>query len=274
MRPVDLIPPVKGPRDRFQRRYEEMKRLGTDLARQDFDARYPELELAPVLVLIASYLEADNIGAVLKAVPAEIDGIATSTLVMIDGGDDGTEDICAANGAFWAKLPVNLGHGVALRLGYELAISKDANYVVTLDADGQNDPGEIPVLLGPVIADEFDFVIASRRLGVDETRDQLRKTGVLVFATVINRLTQQNLTDTSNGFRALRIDVLKDVHLEQDQYQTAELIISAAKRGWRIGERPTIWHPRTSGESKKGSNLLYGPRYATVIARTWLRERR
>ena len=169
---------------------------------------------------------------------------------------------------------MNLGHGVALRLGYELAIEHGAEYVVTLDADGQNDPKEIPALLEPVIAGEADFVIASRRLGVDQTSDQLRKTGVLVFAAVINRLTGQKLTDTSNGFRALRIDVLKDVLLEQDQYQTAELIISAASRGWRIAERPTVWHPRTSGESKKGSNLLYGPRYATVIARTWLRERR
>jgi glycosyltransferase involved in cell wall biosynthesis len=274
MRPVDLIPPAKGPRDRFQRRYHDMKRLGTDLARQDFNSRYPGLELAPVLVLIASYFEADNIGAVLKGVPSEVEGLPTSTLVVIDGGDDGTEDVCAEHSAFWAKLPVNLGHGVALRLGYELAISKGAKYVVTLDADGQNDPGEIPALLAPVIADDLDFVVASRRLGVDHTDDQLRKTGVLVFAAVINRLTRQNLTDTSNGFRALRIDVLKDVLLEQDQYQTAELIISAASRGWRIGERPTVWHPRSSGESKKGSNLLYGPRYASVIVRTWLRERR
>jgi len=267
------IPPVKGPKDRFQRRYDDMKRLGTDLARQDFEGRYPGIELAPVLVLVASYLEADNIGAVLEAVPAEVSGQKTSTLVVIDGGDDGTESVVAAAGAFYAKLPVNLGHGVALRLGYELAIEHGAEYVVTLDADGQNDPKEIPALLEPVIAGETDFVIASRRLGVDQTSDQLRKTGVLVFAAVINRLTGQKLTDTSNGFRALRIDVLKDVLLEQDQYQTAELIISAASRGWRIAERPTVWHPRTSGESKKGSNLLYGPRYATVIARTWLRER-
>lgn len=278
MRTVDLIPLAKGPRDRFERRYGDMKRLGADLARQDFNTRYPGVALAPVLVLIASYYEADNIAAVLKAVPAKVGELDTSTLVVIDGGDDGTEDICAEAGALWAKLPVNLGHGVALRLGYELAISNGARYVVTLDADGQNDPEEIPALLEPVVADELDFVIASRRLGVDHTGDragdQLRKTGVLVFAAVINRLTGQHLTDTSNGFRALRIDVLKDVLLEQDQYQTAELIISAASRGWRIGERPTVWHPRTSGDSKKGSNLLYGPRYASVIARTWLRERR
>ncbi|MDA8266348.1 MAG: glycosyltransferase family 2 protein [Actinomycetota bacterium] len=274
----ELIPVAKGPRDRFERRYREMKRLGTDLARQDFESRYPDVAFPPVLVLVASFLEADNIGAVLAAVPAEVDGLRTSTLVVIDGGDDGTEDICSEHGALFAKLPVNLGHGVALRLGYELAISKGAKYVVTLDADGQNDPQEIPSLLAPVVADEADFVIASRRLGVDNTGeragDQLRKTGVLVFAAVINRLTHQKLTDTSNGFRALRIDVLKDVLLEQDQYQTAELIISAASRGWRIAERPTVWHPRASGESKKGSNLLYGPRYASVIARTWLRERR
>lgn len=269
----DLIKPVKGPRDRFDRRYNDMKRLGTDLARADLEQREPGLVFNPVVVLIASYFEADNIGAVLQGVPAVVDGLATSTLVVIDGGDDGTEAVCDENGAHWVKLPCNLGHGVALRLGYELALDKNAEYVVTLDADGQNDPAEIADLLAPVIADEFDFVIASRRLGVDTTSDQLRKTGVVVFAQVINRLTKQNLTDTSNGYRALRIDVLRDVLLEQDQYQTAELIISAASRGWRIGERPTVWHERTSGESKKGSNLLYGPRYAMVIARTYLRER-
>jgi glycosyltransferase involved in cell wall biosynthesis len=255
-----------------------MKRIGMDTVTKEFDARYPGLEFAPVVAIIASYFEADNIGAVLKAIPHDVDGLKTSTLVIIDGGDDGTEDVCTEQGAYWARYPVNLGQGAALRLGYEIAIARGAQYVVTLDADGQNDPGEIPALVAPVIADELDFVVASRRLGIDETGsgavDQLRKTGVRVFAQVINRLTGQHLTDTSNSFRALRIDVLKDVLLEQDQYQTAELIISAACRGWRIGERPTIWQPRSSGVSKKGGNLLYGPRYAQVVARTWLRERR
>jgi hypothetical protein len=102
----------------------------------------------------------------------------------------------------------------------------------------------------------------------------VRKAGVVAFAAVISSLIGQRLTDTSNGFRALRIDVLRDVTLEQDQYQTAELIISAASRGWRLGERPTVWHPRSSGTSKKGNNLLFGARYTWVVARTWLRERR
>ena len=125
--------------------------------------------------------------------------------------------------------------------------------MVTLDADGQNDPGELPDLLEPLLDDEADFVIASRRLGVDETTDQVRQSGVVFFAWLINRLIGQHLTDTSNGFRALRTEVLEDVTFEQDQYQTAELIISAASRGWRMAERPTVWHPRASGTSKKGT---------------------
>ncbi len=50
--------------------------------------------------------------------------------------------------------------------------------------------------------------------------------------------------------------MLNDLTLEQDQYQTAEVIITAAARGWRITEVPTIWHPRSSGESKKGHERL------------------
>ena len=61
--------------------------------------------------------------------------------------------------------------------------------------------------------------------------------------------------------------------LVQDQYQTAELLITAISRGWRVAERPTVWHPRASGQSKKGANFLYGFRYANVIVRTWWRER-
>ena len=270
--PLLATPGRAGERERKRR--HELRQLVTDLGRQDFRRRHPDASFGPVVVLIASYLEADNIGPVLAAVPAEVDGLGVSTLVVVDGGDDGTEKIVAGAGAYCAVLPVNMGQGVALRLGYELAAEHGAQYVVTVDADGQNDPEELPGLLAPLLADEADFVIASRRLGVDETTDPVRRAGVVFFSRVINRLTGQNLTDTSNGFRALRVEVLRDVTLEQDQYQTAELIISAASRGWRLAERPTVWHPRASGTSKKGHNVLFAFRYAGVVLRTWLRARR
>ena len=260
--------------DRERRRRQDVRRLVAELGRQDFRRRHPDARFGPVVVVVASYLEADNIAAVLGKVPARVAGLEVSTLVVVDGGDDGTEDVAVAAGASCTVLPVNMGQGFALRLGYRLAAEHGARYVVTLDADGQDDPSAIPVLLEPVVAGEADFVIASRRLGTDETSDPVRRAGAVVFSALVNRLTGQHLTDTSNGLRALRIEVLEDVTLEQDQYQTAELIISAAARGWRLAECAVVRHPRSSGSSKKGHNALFALRYARVVLGTWWRERR
>ncbi|MGH9028292.1 MAG: glycosyltransferase family 2 protein [Acidimicrobiales bacterium] len=270
--PLGLSKKKSGSRE--QRRYDELRKFVLELGRQDFTRRHPGAKFAPVVVLVAAYLEAENIGAVLKGIPKQACGLDVSILVVVDGGDDGTEEIAASMGAFCAVFPVNMGHGVALRLGYDLAASQGARYVVTIDADGQDDPSSIPDMLAPVVDDEADFVIASRRLGQDESTDPIRRAGVVFFAGVINKLTGQRLTDTSMGLRALRIEVLKDVTLEQDQYQTSELVIAAAMRGWRLAERPTIRHPRSSGESKKGHNAFFALQYARVILYTWRRERK
>lgn len=256
-----------------KRRHDEVRRLVKQLAKQDLERHHPNATYGPVMALIASYLEADNIGPVLKGVPTEAHGLDVTTLVVVDGGDDGTEDIVRHMGILCAVLPVNMGQGVALQVGYELAQANGCKYIVTLDADGQNDPAELPDLLAPLLDDTSDFVIASRQLGVDETSDRMRKSGVRVFAWLINKIIGKNLTDTSNGYRAFRTEVPADLTMEQDQYQTSEVIITAAARGWRISEVPTVWHPRSSGESKKGHNIYFGMQYARVILKTWLRER-
>jgi glycosyltransferase involved in cell wall biosynthesis len=228
-----------------------------------------------VVALICAYEEEANLGHVLERVPAKACGLEVTPLVVVDGGEDATDRVAMEAGAVTFVLPVNLGHGMALRVGYDLCVEGGARYVVTLDADGQNDPAEMEDLLQPVVDDEADFVVASRRLGTDTTADRYRKAGVLWFSWLMNRLMGSRLTDTSNGFRALRATMLADVapHLQQDQYQTAELLITAMSRGWRVAERPTVWHERLSGASKKGGNLIYGLRYATVVLRTWRRER-
>ena len=228
-----------------------------------------------MVALICAYEEEDNLGAVLARIPSEACGLAVVPVVVVDGGEDGTDRVAQEAGAITFVLPVNLGHGVALRVGYGLCVEGGASYVVTLDADGQNDPVELPTMLKPLVEDEADFVVASRRLGVDETSDTYRKAGVVFFAWLMNRLNGTHLTDTSNGFRGLRASMLADIapRLEQDQYQTAELLTTAVRRGWRVTERPTVWHERTSGQSKKGANVLYGFRYANVLLRSWQRER-
>jgi glycosyltransferase involved in cell wall biosynthesis len=254
-----------------RRRTAALLRFSVDQARADFEWRYPEARFGPVVTVIAAYQEADNIGDVLKVMPEAVHGLEVSTLVVVDGGSDGTAAAAIDAGAFTCVLPVNLGQGAALRLGYRLAAARGARYVVTLDADGQNDPSEMETMVRPLVEDEADFVIASRRLGVDQTTDRFRQTGVKLYAAILNRMISQPLSDSSNGYRALRVELLEDIlpHLVEDQYQTAEVVITAASRGWRITEQPTVWHPRASGSSKKGGNLIFGLQYARVIASTW-----
>jgi glycosyltransferase involved in cell wall biosynthesis len=261
---------------REQARVAGLERIAIEQALREYSARYPALKLPPVVALICAYEEGDNIGDVLKAVPVEACGLAVAPLVIVDGGKDDTASVSFASDAITCVVPTNLGHGVALQVGYRLCIDGGARYVVTIDADGQNDPAELSAMLEPLVEGTADFVVASRRLGIDETSDQVRRAGVVVFAWLMNRLTGSQLSDTSNGYRALSTELLADVvdRLEQRQYQTAELLITAISRGWRVTERPTVWRPRASGTSKKGSNLFFGFRYANVIVQTWLRERR
>ena len=203
-------------------------------SRQKFAADYPDLKLSPAVGLICAFEEEQNIGAVLAAMPeSRPDGLALTTLVVVDGGSDHTDQVALDAGAITFVLSENLGHGYALRVGYALCVEFGAQYVVTLDADGQNDPSEIPVMLQPLIDDEADFVVASRRLGQDTTTDRFRKAGVRVFSWVMSAMGGTKLTDTSNGYRALRVTMLDDVvhRLTQSQYQTAELLIVVHEAG-------------------------------------------
>jgi len=245
-------------------------------SRADFDAAYPGVTFEPVVGLVCAYEEEANIGAVLAAMPEEACGLPVTTLVIVDGGSDATDKVARESGAVTFVLRENLGHGYALRVGYALCIELGARYAVTLDADGQNDPAEIPVMLQPLVDDEADFVVASRVLGRDTTTDRTRKAGVRVFSWLLSAIGRTKLTDTSNGYRALRVSMLDDIayRLVQPQYQTAELLIIAMRRGWRVTERPTVWFPRASGTTKKGKNWLFGFRYGRVVAETWWRMRK
>jgi glycosyltransferase involved in cell wall biosynthesis len=264
------------PDSRERRRRGQLVRFAVDHARRDFEERYGDVALGPVVALVAAFEEEQNIGAVLKAMPTLIGDLEVSTLVVVDGGGDDTAQVAERTGAFTCVLPVNLGQGVALRLGYELASAHGARYVVTLDADGQNDPAEMGTMIQPLLDGTADFVIASRRLGTDQTTDRFRRAGVTLYAGILNAILSEHLTDSSNGYRAFTIEVLDDIapRLVQDQYQTSEVVIVASSRDWRITERPTVWHPRASGTSKKGGNLFFGFQYARVIASTWLRAAR
>ena len=259
-----------------KRRSARLRTYAINQALARLEAEHPKFKPEQIVASICAYEEEGNIGGVLEKMPTSIDGKAYTTLVVVDGGDDRTAEIARSfPGVVVIEFPVNLGHGVALQVTYRYCIDHDVKYIVTLDADGQNDPAEIPQVLAPLLNDQADFVVASRRLGVDKTTDRFRKSGVFFFSFIMNRMTGACLTDTSTGYRGLRVTMMADVldRLTQEQYQTAELLITCLKRGWRSAEVPTIWYPRHSGTTKKGKNWLFGFRYARVVFGTWWRER-
>ena len=246
----------------------------TSTALKSFAETYPDLKLQPLVVVIAALNEAANIGAVLDEVPQQIADIPVSLLVIDDGSTDGTTEVAQRHGALVCTLGVNRGHGVALRLGYRIAREGGAQYIATLDGDGQWDPADLPAMVAKMEADEADFVIGSRQLGQTENTDAFRNLGVKFFARVISQLTGTRLTDTSSGLRLMRAGLTGTVTQTQPQYQTSELLIGALLQGYRVAEVPTVMRQRLSGESRKGRNLAYGLRYARVIAETYRRERR
>jgi glycosyltransferase involved in cell wall biosynthesis len=241
--------------------------------------------LAPVAIVIAAYNEEGAIGPVIEELPGEVCGLATVAIVVADGCADGTVAEARAAGALVCDVPVNRGQGAALRLGYRLAREGGADYIVTTDADGQYNPAEIERVLAPVVAGEADFVTGSRRLGSQETKDMIRRTGVRFFAGTISMLTGQKISDTTFGLRAMRAEVTGTVLLSQPQYQASELLIGVITHGYKVAEVPATIHRRRVGESKKGqnplyrlhipgvNNLFYGVRFARVAYGTWWRER-
>lgn len=235
----------------------------------------PGFTFAGIVVVIAAFNEEESLGAVLDHIPTSVEGHHVDTLVIDDGSVDATSSVAEKyDGVKVVQLRRNCGHGVALRVGYRLAYEYGATCIVTLDADLQWDPREMPVVLPPLLNGEADFVLGSRVLGNAETTDSFRQAGVHVFARLVSLLTGVKVTDTSSGYRVMRPEITQTVEQTQVQYQTSELLIGAIYQGYRIAERPVTMHQRFAGESKKGADLFYGLRYARVILGTWWRERR
>jgi hypothetical protein len=224
-----------------------------------------------IIVISPAHNEAENVGAVIEAMPKEIDDYHVIPIVIDDRSDDGTADVARAAGALSATLPIRRGGGLALRVGYDIALRLGADIVVSLDADGQHQPEEIPALVRPIIDGEADHVNGSRMLGDFERESVIRHVGVHFFSWLVTILTGQRVTDISSGYRATSAATLRKLILEQDQFWTSEVTIEALRQHARVVEVPVTFLTRRGGESKKPKSLRYGWNFSKAIVKTWLR---
>jgi hypothetical protein len=243
------------------------------IGRERFDwDRVATLPEGPRLVTVSpAFNEAENVGAVVKAIPQMVEGYAVVPVVVSDGSEDRTAAVARQAGAFVAELPIRRGGGLALRVGYEVALRMEADIVVTIDADGQHLPEELPVMIAPIVEDRADYVNGSRLLGDFEKESTIRHVGVHFFSWLVTILTGTRVTDVSSGYRAARADLLRELVLEQDQFWTSEILIEALRHRARIVEVPVTIVARKGGKSKKPKSLKYGWNFSKVIIQTWLR---
>jgi hypothetical protein len=250
-----------------------LRLLVESLGQQAFDWKQAEL-LSPgerIIVVSPAYNEAENVGGVIRAMPEEVEGYRVVTVVIDDGSEDETASVARSCGGLVATLPIRRGGGLALRVGYEVALKLGADIVVSIDADGQHLPEELPVLIKPIVADEADMVNGSRLLGDFERESLIRHVGVHFFSGLVSLMTGQRVTDISSGYRATRSSTLKKLVLEQDQFWTSEVLIEALRQHARIKEVPITIRARRGGKSKKPKSLKYGWHFTKAIIQTWLR---
>lgn len=229
--------------------------------------------IQPIMVIIPAYNEEENLKELLPQIPTEIMGHKVGVLIVDDGSNDGTSEVAKKHNMLCIANVVNRGQGAASRLGYTfLRQYPQVKVGVTMDADCQHRPEDIPTLIKPILEDRLDLVIGSRVLGKRERGHPLREAGVSIYSWLISRAVGVTLTDCSSGFKALGQKWLSKVRLLEDQFQSTEVIVETVRSQLRIGEEPiTIIH-RKHGESKKGPNWRYGLNVMFVILKTWLRK--
>lgn len=203
---------------------------------------------ARVTVVVPTKDEEGLIGEIVDSVRPFADDI----LVMDGHSSDRTREIATAHGARVA-LDGGRGKGEALRRSLEQA---EGDIVVFIDADGSHDPRDIPALVAPIKAGDADMVIGSRgKGGSDELHGTLeqfiRYVGSQMIMLAINYRWNVRLTDSQNGFRAIRRDVGRQLGLQSNLTTIEqEMLMKCLKQGYRVSEIASHEYERKWGTSK------------------------
>lgn len=212
-----------------------------------------------VLVIIPAYNEAANIGKVLDQLEkTEISEIA-DILVMNDASVDNTNWLVKARGHAVITHVFNLGYGSGIQLGYKYAVRRDYKYVIQMDADGQHDVCNIPVIYDRLRQKDEDgrypdIVLGSRFMNgsTDFSVSIAKKIAFHLFRFMIEVAAGRKIADPTTGLQGLsRKAVLyysKYNHFD-DKYPDTNMIMQMILLKFKVVEVPTVMHPRTAGVS-------------------------
>ncbi len=231
----------------------------------DESSSHPHRE-QPVLALVPAYNEEKTIATIVTKVRETL-----PVLVVDDGSGDGTAGAARDAGATVVSHETNKRKGAALMTGFRWAMAHGYEAVVTLDADGQHDPADLPALLQAHAEGAGDLIIGER----DFAQMPFPRTWSSPFgARLLSRALGTRVTDNQSGYRLLTRRFLERMHLQSRGFEMeVEMIWEAIRLGCPIAWVPvrTIYFP----ERKSGFHPVKdSARFASMVWRIWRQRRR
>ena len=191
------------------------------------------------------------------AVPGVIDELQAfdpgmDVVVVDDGSVDRTAAVAAAKGVRVLRLPFNLGIGGAVQTGFRFAFENGYDLAVRIDGDGQHDPSQLPLVLGPILRGEADIAVGSRFAGDEDgyRSSRTRRVGIRLLAWVVSRIVGQRVTDTTSGFQAINRDGIALFARDYPHdYPEVEATVMVFRHRLRLVEVPVAMRERGGGRS-------------------------
>ena len=224
------------------------------------------------VAIIPAYNEESSIAKVILRTKQYVD----SVIVCDDGSTDMTFVIAKALGARVVRHAENRGKGETFRTLSKEVMELSPDIVVTLDGDGQHDPGEIPLLLKPIETGESDVVVGSRYVdGGKMDAPFYRRFGLRVINFLYRRVSGGLIKDTQSGFRAYSQKAFEFfIQCDAKGYGIeGEQLVLAAKNGLRVMEVPISVKYNGLGETSKKSPLSHGADLVSTLFRLVVEER-
>lgn len=218
-----------------------------------------------MLALIPAYNEAGHIQAVVRGTLAYL-----PVLVVDDGSTDDTAALAQGSGAAVLVQSPNQGKGAALKAGFRRAISESYQAVITLDADGQHDPAEIPLFLNAFRAQGFDLILGERDFRKIPIVRRISNTiGRATFSWSLGR----RVGDNQSGYRLISWRLMQAMldSSEQGFQFEVEMIVVCVLNGFSLGTVPirTIY----AGESSHIQPLRHVVEFFQMVYQTRRRVR-
>jgi glycosyltransferase involved in cell wall biosynthesis len=218
-----------------------------------------------IIALIPAYNEVSHIRNVVERACKYL-----PVIVIDDGSTDGCAAAAALAGAKVIAHAVNRGKGAALNSGFDYAATRGVAAAITLDADGQHDPDEIPLFIDAFRAGQGDIIIGQRTFGqMPWVRQAANRTGNWLLGLAMG----QPVPDNQSGYRLFSRDVLRHIRPTSARFEAeVEILLRAQMAGYRIGWVPikTIYGDEVS-HFRPGRDV---PLFLKMVWRIWLARRR